>query len=376
MTPTFKNEHAYVLLRDKIMRGELPDGCRLPVESRLAAELGIGRVTLRAALEKLEARNLIRRIRGQGTFICYNGPYERPDEASAMIESAPSPRHLKHRLLLLPPREMSESSSGVPIMAGVEARAGELQVELQTIQMEVFCHCFDRKKAAELGRSGGLTGVIVPNHSYRGDEPEIALLRELKLPVLLPFGSDTDAVLEPFLTLDNPIRPAMVTALRCFRAHGHRLVAFIGPFGGDDLHELSPREYRALTDLAAPLFMTADETEKSVGEAVAGVLERMTPTAIFCYNDHYAIWVLAALTRLGIRVPEDVSLMGYGAAAGSAFLTPPLATIDLRLRERGRAAVDYLVSGVTGKLPPPEVGFELLERESIRHITITEEAAR
>ncbi|MEY4750217.1 MAG: hypothetical protein RIQ60_2431 [Pseudomonadota bacterium] len=79
------------------------------------------------------------------------------------------------------------------------------------------------------------------------------------------------------------------------------------------------------------------------------------PTAIFCANDLMAIGALEALAKLGRRVPEDVSVMGYDDQEMSRHTHPPLTTMVLPNYEMGHVAVETLlaeVGGATGGVDP------------------------
>ncbi|GAA0404869.1 LacI family transcriptional regulator [Acrocarpospora corrugata] len=79
--------------------------------------------------------------------------------------------------------------------------------------------------------------------------------------------------------------------------------------------------------------------------AVPGLLERPDPpTAIICLNDLAALGVIHGLTRLGVRVPADVSVIGYDDLQFAARLTPALTTVARPKYELGRAAADLLLA--------------------------------
>ena len=63
------------------------------------------------------------------------------------------------------------------------------------------------------------------------------------------------------------------------------------------------------------------------------------PTAVLCYNDLAAIGLLAAAARTGIRVPDDLAVIGYDNLPLSAFCVPALTTVDQPKEQMGRAAV-------------------------------------
>lgn len=73
------------------------------------------------------------------------------------------------------------------------------------------------------------------------------------------------------------------------------------------------------------------------------------PTAIMCANDRLAIGVALAAARLGLRVPEDLSIMGYDDETRIAdTMVPALTTMALPLREIGRAAMTTLLDAIEG----------------------------
>lgn len=80
--------------------------------------------------------------------------------------------------------------------------------------------------------------------------------------------------------------------------------------------------------------------------------EARPPTAIFCANDLMALGAMEALAQLGLKVPEDVSLMGYDDQEISRHTHPPLTTMVLPNYEMGRAAVEALLAAAD--LPPPQ----------------------
>ncbi len=68
------------------------------------------------------------------------------------------------------------------------------------------------------------------------------------------------------------------------------------------------------------------------------------PTAVLCFNDQTAVSVLHALRRRGIRVPDDISLVGYDDLPFAAVLSPPLTTIRQPGYELGRVAAEQLLA--------------------------------
>lgn len=91
------------------------------------------------------------------------------------------------------------------------------------------------------------------------------------------------------------------------------------------------------------------------------------PTAIFCGNDRTALGCYGALSELGLRIPDDVAVVGFDNQLDIAQgLWPPLTTIQLPHYEMGKWAVQYLTSGVGPEDQPVHhmIDCPLVERES------------
>lgn len=70
------------------------------------------------------------------------------------------------------------------------------------------------------------------------------------------------------------------------------------------------------------------------------------PTAILCSNDMTAIGVLHAVLGAGLRVPEDISVIGFDDVHIAQFTYPPLTTIRMSCRDLAQGAVSVLCSGI------------------------------
>ena len=156
---------------------------------------------------------------------------------------------------------------------------------------------------------------------------------------------------------------------------GHRRIAFIA---GDPLHkDALDREagYRAALERAGipfdpALVLAGDFTEAGGLMAVNRLLESgLSFSAIFAANDQTAIGAALGLYRRNVRVPDDVSLVGFDDLAGAKFSVPPLTTIRQSVYEIGAVAAAAMLAMLKGEapaadLPPPE----LVARESTRRI--------
>ena len=75
------------------------------------------------------------------------------------------------------------------------------------------------------------------------------------------------------------------------------------------------------------------------------------PTAVFAANDITAIATIETAVSLGLRVPDDHSVVGFDNIPESALATPPLTTVRQPIREMGQRAVTLLVRLINGETP-------------------------
>ncbi len=157
---------------------------------------------------------------------------------------------------------------------------------------------------------------------------------------------------------------------------GHQRIAFIKgqSFSSDtDIRwESIRRAARRLGVVIRPELvaqMQGDSPSPEVGySAMAQILEHTREfTALFSFNDVSAIGAIRALHDAGLRVPEDISVVGFDDIYGAAFHNPALTTIRQPLVKMGLLAAETLLSRIarTGEtVPALQVEPELVVRES------------
>jgi len=91
---------------------------------------------------------------------------------------------------------------------------------------------------------------------------------------------------------------------------------------------------------------------------------RVRPTAVFAANDDMALGVLAAAQRLGLSVPQDLSIVGFDDTPSASLVWPPLTTVRQPLAEMARVAVDMLITPPEGPAPHRILPHELIVRHS------------
>lgn len=160
---------------------------------------------------------------------------------------------------------------------------------------------------------------------------------------------------------------------------GHRDIAHISAPTDDttavnDITERYRGYVQALTDAGIEpdprLVVEGNLRQQSGVLAVEMLLGRERPfSAIFCANDQMAFGARLALHRRGIRVPDDVSLVGFDDESSAAYMIPPLTTVRQPAIELGQVAADAILALINKKTPSiPTFDAELIIRESVaRH---------
>jgi LacI family transcriptional regulator len=138
-------------------------------------------------------------------------------------------------------------------------------------------------------------------------------------------------------------------AMRHLLALGHRRIAAVtGPRGWvatEDRRRGYQAGLAAAGILADPTLETESTFEIAGGLDAAGRLLDLPepPTAIFAFNDNIAIGTIEAARARGLRVPEDLSVVGFDDIEHATIVTPALTTVRQPLAEMGRMAVTLLV---------------------------------
>ena len=145
---------------------------------------------------------------------------------------------------------------------------------------------------------------------------------------------------------------------------GHRRIAYmVSPVGQQNRRrmsgfrsamldagiEIDPRWIRAIAYDDTPF---AELGRLSMRQFLDDNWEELGCTAIMGQNDLLAIGVMQTLQAEGIRVPDDVSVIGYDDTDECLLTTPPLSTIQVPLESIGVAAVDMLMRQVNGRTVP------------------------
>jgi len=171
-------------------------------------------------------------------------------------------------------------------------------------------------------------------------------------------------------------RRAAELALRHLYQLGHRKIAFMR--GGSHSSDAEDRwqclmavaqglKLPVLPDLTVQLQSRISAPQLGYDPANELIHRGGEFTAIVCYNDVAAIGAIRALMDHGLRVPDDVSVVGFDDIQGAAFHNPSLTTIRQPLSEMGTVAARVLLQRIRGEADVPEtipIHPDLIIRES------------
>lgn len=213
----------------------------------------------------------------------------------------------------------------------------------------------------------------------------IADLTKSSIPIV-SIGSElrTDSVSS--VIVDNELGGRL--ALEHFCSLGHREIAFIR--GPKSLSDSLPRWKGAREfaqsngfELNSRLIMELPDSSDAISSFEVGyklteelIKRNRKFTAIMAFDDLAAFGTIRALSKAGIRVPEQCSVIGFDDIASAALYTPALTTVRQPMESMGTTAVNIIVEGINSLLEKREVGVvhrriapELVVRESTRGLS-------
>jgi LacI family transcriptional regulator len=189
-------------------------------------------------------------------------------------------------------------------------------------------------------------------------------------------------VIDPLMPLDERIPSVSAAhtsgadqAMRHLLGLGHRRIAIItGPCGWVATEDRRRGYHAALASagiLPDPELEVESNFEIDGGEQAANLLLDLPepPTAIFAFNDNHAIGAIRAARAHGLRVPEDLSVVGFDDVEHATIVTPTLTTVRQPLAEMGRTAVSLLTRLIERQ------SFEALHVELATRLVVRESTA-
>ena len=354
-------------LLERIEQHVLRPGDRIPTEQEISEAFGVSRITAVRAVKELEAKGLVSRTKGKGSFVT--------SQSSWHNSTVSGPTRLSVVSLVLPFQEML----ALGVLVGVEhvVKTGGYHTSLRNSTADI---AHEREILVE-DSTHGVDGLIVYPCSSVDNLGAFSSLIVRRFPLVIIDrrlrGLDT-----PFVAVDNS--RGAYEATRHLLDLGHRDIAFVA----DSIATIESEAERfhgycrALVEARVPLrddlvidSYKADFPSRSpatepeqfgyVAAATADTIidglfsNASPPTAIVSINDGNAVQLMKRALKRGIRVPEDLSVVGFDNLPFSAHIEVPLTTVEQPFREIGERAAAMLLSRIANPSAPYQ--SELLE---------------
>lgn len=307
-------------VREAIDAGIFQPGEQMPSTKELSEQLSVSLVTTHRALQELVTNGVLQRSQGKGTFV-----HERYRDRKRTISDV--------RLGLIFHTEASLADYyHSQILEGVRQAAQQLAVDLILLRFgeDVRNEC-----------NGFLFVNPLP------DEID-AFMAQARRKATLIVGAKSHSKLVHSIDVDNV--DLATQAVNHLSDQGHSSIGYVG---GDEKvsnsrdrwngflqacqqRSVVPRDQHIVKGLSWRL----DERERMA--LIRALSSPMRPTAIFAAGYYFALDVYGAAATVGLRVPEDLSIVGVDDPPSAAHLSPPMTTLRQPLVQLGHAAVTAL----------------------------------
>lgn len=360
------NENKHLLIRDvlleRIASGQYKD--MIPPSRQLASEFGVNIKTLDKAIGALESEGMLSRSKGKGTFIVSDRP--RPAEAQASRRLigvvSPMPEEMKESWLSLTLKGIQAAAARAGVNIVLKGHAGTLDTERDALK--------------ELAGSG-IEGLLAYPFIADDGRTNSGLYKKLNIPLVL-FDRLFDDLDTDFAGVDHYAAGRLATETLISR--GHVRIAHIAPSGRVRNTEDRIAGYKdALAGAGIPFSAAYCPRLETYGdsEAVKRTLEDLmsmgkdAPTAIFASHDGFTLALYAAAHEIGIRIPDELSLVGFGNAWAAESLG--ISSIDQSLDGTGRLAAELLLERLGGRRSGGPcihtmLPVSLIDRKSIKRL--------
>jgi GntR family transcriptional regulator of arabinose operon len=361
-----KHERIYDALMLEVTSGRLKNGDALPTEHQLAEMLNVSRSTIRQTLGELEKEGIVRRVRGKGTFV------------TGGTNGSPPPQN-KAFAILLPETRIGFLPS---LQRGFGSECNRAQYHMvvydtdQDInkQSDAILRLIDQRVAAV---------AIMPPTTVETPPHHVRPLQDQGIPVVFCHRR-VNGVKAPLVTFSG--LEVGRTAGRAMGEHGHRTIAFLGSHSSEMGNQYETGLREAIQEFGGTLLEqhvllgththgpVPPQHEQVVEKKIRQVMDgKNPPTAIMVSFDSTAESLYLQLGHLGIRVPEDLSIVSFGGTWREGAITSRLTAVTVDEARLGLEAARLLHEMRQGSRPIDDeeiivmpVGFS--EGQTLAHV--------
>lgn len=321
--PKYQVAKEYIL--DFIENKNLSPHERLPSEAELVKKLNVSTITVRRALSELVDEGIIYRVKGKGTFLAE--PKPEIETGSKLITFVLSGYEMHDHSYIQIIKGIQSYLSKYDFKLVIEFIENDVEKEVELIQKIIQTDC---------------AGLLIYSSNPEAVKGYILELQEKQLPVVLldrfPIG-----VPLPCIACNN--HEGAFLAVQHLISLGHEKIGF----SGYDFFLNSEKErylgyVHAMMNAELPiddrlLFPERELDYKNLVDKIkAGDI-----TALFCVNDRRALEVIHQLSNMEIKIPEDISIVGFDDFESSKFAQVPLTTVQQPFEQLGYEAAKLLL---------------------------------
>ena len=321
--------------KEYIKTNHLHEGAKFYSEKELCDIHGVSRQTVRQALMTLENENIIVRRRGSGTFIKSAAKTTAPSNITVGVISTYFSDYIFPS-----------------IVTGIEKvlKENDVVMQLSITHNQVA----DETRALKTMLSQDVNGLIIEPSKSALPNPNMALyekIKQMNIPVVF-FNAKYPWADSPCVAMDD------VAAGRIVTEHlweiGHRRIS--GIFALDDIqgHKRYSGYMETLLKHNSPaaeqnvLWYSTNERKSFFSVSEDRILNLLNnSSAVVCYNDNIAVSLLSFCKKHGIRVPDDISIVGIDNAKLSRICEVPLTTATHPHQLLGETAAQKLMEAIS-----------------------------
>lgn len=351
-------------IKSNILSGTYSVGEQIPTESALQDSYNVSRQTVRKAILELSNEGFLRSEKGSGTYV------------SNLYRSRTGGNTMKKTIGVI--TTYISDYIFPSIIRGIESRLNEDNYSLLLASTNNDVE--QEKKALEMMLSYGVDGLIVEPTKSNLYNPNIAYylsFKEQDVPFTM-INAFYEELEVPFFCLDDVQSSYLAT--RELIAKGHSQIGIIAKM--DDLQgKYRMKGYiKALGEAKLRFhpeqvlsFDTASKPDLSTNLEVFLDENRDALTSLVCYNDEVGLEVVHACRKLGISIPDELSIIGQDNSYIAKNANIKLTTLTHPQEQMGRDAADWVIKKLQGKKDLPTNTYYqpvLVEGETVKKIEL------
>ena len=347
--------------KDLITAGDITSGEQLLTESEIATKFKVSRHTVRQALMELEKGGYIYKEQGKGTFCSSR------DKKTKKMTIAVIATYLSNYIF-------------PSIIRGIEEVLSEAGYNLMLLNTNN-----EKYKEAECLQKiidNDVVGLIVEPTMSACENVNLKWYKEVErrdIPYIM-INAKYDELDPAYVVMDDIEGEYLIT--KYLLQLGHRRIA--GIFKKDDLQGVNRQMgyTKAMNEFGLPYnselvnrFETNEESFTPYEFTNNLINKKDRPTAIICYNDQIATYVLQAIRDAGLQIPEDIAITGYDDSDIAIATELKFTTVGHPKEDMGRRTARLLINMIEGKVFKPNYVYkpELIIRYSTGNALVQQE---